>query len=144
MSGTSIALRERPSSLTRTCFWAAAALALAGLSAHELIGAPMVLPPLSGAGLAPEIVWLHRFSWHVGSIAVAAMIALYVAAGLRRDRLAMAVIATAMSAGFATLGIGLATFGSGALWGTPAPYAWTLVTLVGGAGIATATSGADR
>jgi hypothetical protein len=44
-------------------------------------------------------------------------------------------VATAMSAGFAMLGIGLAVFGNRALWRTPAPYPWALVAMVGGLGL---------
>lgn len=50
-------------------------LSIVGILAHELLGAPMVLPPLADAGLTEEVLWLHHFSWHVGSIAVAAMAA---------------------------------------------------------------------
>lgn len=112
--------------------WLAAFLSLLGLLAHEFLGAPMVLPPLSRVDLPKNIVWLHHFSWHVGSIAVAAMIALYAYAALVQGNLAMAVIATAMSLGFSILGIGLAVGGNHVLWKTPAPYVWSIVTVVGG------------
>jgi len=121
--------------LSNTLIWLAAFLSLLGLLAHEFLGAPMVLPPLAKADLPKNIVWLHHFSWHVGSIAVAAMIALYAYAALVPGNLAMAVIATAMSLGFSLLGIGLAIFGDEVLWKSPAPYVWTIVTVVSGAAL---------
>ena len=47
----------------------------------------------------------------------------------------MALIATGMSAGFAALGIGLAVYGSDVMWGTPAPFAWSLIAVIGGVGV---------
>jgi hypothetical protein len=113
----------------------AALLSLIGVLAHELLGAPKVLGPLKTSGLADSIVWLHHFSWHVGSVAVLAMIALFLLAVTQADGFAYAAVATAMSLGFAALGIGLAVFGSRALWRTPAPYPWTLVAIIGATGL---------
>jgi|GEM_PF-6456850 len=59
-------------------YWLTAGLSLLGLLAHEILGAPMVLPPLLETDLPEEVIWLHNFSWHVGTIAVAAMIALFI------------------------------------------------------------------
>ena len=103
-------------------FRIAALLSVLAIVAHEVLGAPMVLPPLSLAELPQEVIWLHHFSWHVGSVAVAAMAGMYLYASIKADQLAMAVFATAMSIGFAGLGIGLGVWGSSAMWGTPAPY----------------------
>tara|TARA_R110000868_G_scaffold2321_6_gene17281 strand:- start:13071 stop:13475 length:405 start_codon:yes stop_codon:yes gene_type:complete len=116
-------------------FLAAAALALLGVIAHEVAGAPKVLGPLKTSGLAPEVVWLHHFSWHDGSVSVLAMIGLFLLAVRQEDGVYFAIIGSAMSAGFAALGIGLAMLGNRALWRTHAPYAWTLVALLGGLGI---------
>ncbi|MEZ5572222.1 MAG: hypothetical protein R3E64_09370 [Halioglobus sp.] len=115
--------------------WSAILLCILVLLAHELLGAPMVLPALSEAELPVKVVWLHHFSWHVGSIAMIAMIALYFLSTQKPENLSMAVIATAMSVGFALLGISLAIYGDSALWGTPAPYAWTIVAILGTLGI---------
>ena len=115
-------------------YWLSAVLSLAGLVAHEALGAPMVLPPLLATDLPENVIWLHHFSWHVGSIAVAAMIIMFVYAALKPGNIAMAIIATGMSIGFAALGIGLAVFGSDVMWGTPAPYAWSLIAGIGAVG----------
>jgi hypothetical protein len=123
-------------------FLVAAALSAVGAVAHELLGAPKVLGPLKGSGLAPDVIWLHHFSWHVGTVAVAAMVLLFVLAALQPGSLMLAVVATAMSAGFAALGIGLAVFGNKALWRTPAPYPWALIALLGGIGLFSARSAA--
>ncbi len=114
---------------------AAAGLAALGVIAHEVLGAPKVLGPLKNSGLPLEVIWLHHFSWHVGSVAVAVMIALFLLAAWQPQGLIFAALATMMSAGFATLGIGLAVLGNRALWRTPAPYPWTLVATLGGLGL---------
>lgn len=116
-------------------YLAAAGLALLGVLLHEIAGSRKVLGPLKGSGLPDGVIWLHHFSWHVSSVAVLAMIALFLLAVWHPAGSAFAAVATAMSAGFALLGISLAIFGNRALWRTPAPYPWTLVALVGGAGL---------
>lgn len=116
-------------------FIAAAVLSLLGVIAHEVAGAPRVLGPLANSGLDPKVIWLHHFSWHVGSVAVVAMIALFLMAVWLPRGPYFAAVATAMSAGFAALGIGLATLGNTALWRTPAPYPWTLIAILGGVGL---------
>lgn len=116
-------------------FRAAGAFVVLVLFAHELIGSPMVLPPLQSAAIPENVIWLHNFSWHVGSIAMLAMVCLFVAGAREADDIVMVSIATGMSIGFAVLGIGLAIFESDSLWGTPAPYAWSIVSIVGVSGI---------
>lgn len=113
----------------------AAALSLLGAGAHELIGAPMVLSPLAATDLPPNVIWLHHFSWHTGTVAVLAMAALYILATRHPAGRVFAMVATAMSTGFAILGIGLASFGNSVLWTTPAPYPWTVVALTGLLGV---------
>jgi len=117
--------------VSKVLYMIAAGLSLLGAIAHELLGAPKVLAPLAESGLPDDIVWLHHFSWHVGTVAVLAMVIMFLLAVRRRNGRILAVIATAMSAGFAGLGIGLAVFGNAALWSTPAPYPWTLIALIG-------------
>jgi hypothetical protein len=116
-------------------FYFAAGLSLLGVIAHELAGAPKVLGPLKTSGLPDSVMWLHHFSWHVGSVAVLAMMSLFLFAAWQPSGFLFAVVATGMSAGFAALGIGLATFGNPALWRTPAPYPWTLIAILGGLGM---------
>lgn len=45
------------------------------------------------------------------------------------------MFATAMSAGFGVLGIGLALLGDPIVWTTPAPYPWTIIAILGFIGI---------
>ena len=116
-------------------FYMAAGLSLLGVLAHEVAGAPKVLGPLKTSGLPEGVIWLHHFSWHVGSVAVLAMISLFLLAAWQPSGFLFAAVATAMSAGFAALGIGLAIFGNRALWRTPAPYPWTLIAILGGLGM---------
>ncbi|MBI1260467.1 MAG: hypothetical protein GC184_01965 [Rhizobiales bacterium] len=116
-------------------FLMAAFISLLGLLAHEFLGAPLVLPPLEKAQLPANIIWLHHFSWHVGSIAIAALMALYIYPAFVPGNQAMAVIATAISLSFTLLGVTLAIWGNAALWKTPAPYIWAIVTIIGGTGL---------
>lgn len=121
--------------LPQILFLVAAGLAALGVIAHEVLGAPRVLGPLKDAGLPLEVIWLHHFSWRVGSVAVAVMIGLFLFAAWQPQGVMFAAFATAMSGGFALLGIGLALFGNKALWRTPAPYPWTLIAVIGGLGL---------
>ncbi len=105
------------------------------LLAHELLGSPMVLPPLHDAGVPAQVLWLHHFSWHVGSVAMLGMIFLFILGARQAEDLSMVCVATGMSIGFAVLGIGLAVLASHSLWDTPAPYAWTVTSALGIAGI---------
>jgi hypothetical protein len=95
----------------------------------------MVLPSLSAADLPAEVIWLHHFSWRLGSVAIIAMIALFILVTKKRENLLMATVATTMSFGFALLGVSLAIVGDKALWSTPAPYAWCIVGILGSLGI---------
>ncbi|MBI1394040.1 MAG: hypothetical protein GC152_15000 [Alphaproteobacteria bacterium] len=116
-------------------FLTSAVLACLGVLAHEIFGSAKVRGPLKSSKLPDGIVWLHHFSWHVGSVAVLAMIALFLLAIWQPGGLAFAAVATAMSVGFAALGISLALFDNRALWRTPAPYPWTLIAILGGIGL---------
>ena len=116
-------------------FTIAAVLSLLTLFAHEFLGAPLVLPPLKTSGLPANVIWLHHFSWHVGSVAIAALVALFAYAAFVPGNAAMAVIATAMSLSFALLGVGLAIWGNAALWKSPPPYVWTIITIIGLTGL---------
>lgn len=121
--------------LSAVFYAAAAILAFLGVAAHEVIGTPKVLDPLDGTDLPVDVIALHSFSWHVGTVAVMAMIVMFVLAARRADRTLLAGIAAGMATGFTALGIGLALFENTALWGTPAPYAWAPVALCGWLGV---------
>jgi hypothetical protein len=124
------------------CFGLAAAVCIAAMLGHEALGSAKVLNPLHQVDLPPDVVWLHHFSWHVGSVALIAMAAMFVLAGRKAEHLILAGFGTAISLGFAILGVSLAVFGNAALWSTPAPYPWTLVAVFGGAGIYLVRKGA--
>lgn len=116
-------------------FLLAAALSVFGALAHEILGAPKVLVPLADSGLPKDVIWLHHFSWHVGTVAVLTMAGLFVAASRTRAGRAFAIFATVMSAGFAVLGAGLALLGDAIVWTTPAPYPWAIIAALGFIGI---------
>ncbi len=115
----------------------AAVLSVLGAVAHEVLGAPKALAPLANSNLPADIVWLHHFSWHVGTVSVLAMAVLFILAGRGKSGQTFAVIATSMSAGYAAIAISLALFSNPVLWTTPAPYPWALITVLGLIGIFT-------
>ena len=119
----------------RWCFYLAAGVCVMAMLGHELLGNSKVLDPLHGVDLPADVVWLHHFSWHVGSVALVAMAAMFVLAARKADHLILAGFGTAISVGFAVLGVGLAVLGDPALWRTPAPYPWAISAAFGGAGI---------
>ncbi len=116
-------------------FFLAAVLSVIGAVAHEVLGSPKVLAPLATSNLPSDVIWLHHFSWHVGTVAVLTMAGLFIAATRFEHGRLLAVFATFMSAGFAVLAIGLALFGDSVVWSTPAPYPWTIITILGVIGL---------
>lgn len=122
--------------MAKWCFVVCAALSAGAVLLHELVGSPLVLPPLVEAGLPADVAGLHRFSWHVGSVMTLGMAALFaLAAGGGPGGRIMALVATGMSLGMACLGLGMALFGNPVMWGTPAPYVWPLLAAVAATGL---------
>lgn len=124
-------------------FYLAAVLSVLGAIAHEVVGAPKVLAPLKETNLSADVIWLHHFSWHVGTVAVLTMAALFVVANHLKAGRVLALFATCMSAGFAVLAIGLALFGNPVVWNTPAPYPWTVIAVLGVIGLMTYPQAAE-
>lgn len=126
----------------RWCFGIAATVCIAAMLGHELLGSSKVLNPLHQVELPADVVWLHHFSWHVGSVALIAMAAMFVFAARKPEYVILAGFGTAISVGFALLGVSLAHFGDAALWSTPAPYPWTISAAFGGTGMYFSRKGA--
>ncbi|USG61240.1 hypothetical protein NBZ79_18950 [Sneathiella marina] len=120
----------------KTAYWVAGIVSFSAIGLHELLGAPFFLPPLSETNLADSIIWMHRFSWHVGSITMAAMGFMFVRAALKPGEAILGAIATSIAALMGCLGIGQALFGNDILWSTPAPFLWPVIAIVGGLGLA--------
>lgn len=122
--------------MAKWCFVVCAAMCAGAVLLHELAGSPLVLPPLVEAGLPADVAGLHRFSWHVDSVMVLGMAALFAlaAAGGPGNR-PMALVATGMSLGIGVLGLGMALFGSPVMWDTPAPYVWPLLAAIAVTGV---------
>jgi hypothetical protein len=125
----------------RWCLHIAAGICVLAMLGHELLGNSKVLDPLHEVDLPADVIWLHHFSWHVGSVALVAMAAMFVLAARKPEHLILAKFGTAIGMGFAVLGIGLAVFGDAVLWSTPAPYPWAILAAFGGAGIHLAGKG---
>jgi len=117
--------------------WAALAFSVIGLAAHELAGSPLVIPPLAQSDIPDTIKSLLGFLWHVGSVAVLAMIAMFATAATLEGQMLMAAIAASMSLGFALLALTMGLRGHKGLWKTPAPYIWSIIALTGFAGVLT-------
>lgn len=127
----------------RWCFHIAAGICVVAMLGHELLGNSKVLDPLHTVDLPADVVWLHHFSWHVGSVALVAMAAMFVLAARRKENLILAGFGTVVSLAFAVLGVSLAVLGDPALWGTPAPYPWIPSAAFGGAGMYMARKGSQ-
>lgn len=112
----------------RYCFSIACGLGLVGAVAHEALGTPMVLVPLEASELEPVIVGLLSFIWHVGTVATLAMTGLFWVAARDVGAIIVARVATTMAMGMAGIGLWLTLGSYPALWTTPAPYLWTLVS----------------
>eukprot|EP00439_Symbiodinium_sp_Y106_P089695 s1_g2231.t1 len=119
----------------KAAYWAAGIISFSAIGLHELLGAPLFLPPLTETNLADHVIWMHRFSWHVGSITMAAMGFMFVRAALKPTEAIPGAIATSIAALMGCLGISLALFGNDILWTTPAPFLWTVIAIVGGLGL---------
>lgn len=117
--------------------WVALAFSVIGLAAHELAGAPLVIPPLAKTDMPDTVKSLHGFSWHVGSVAVLAMMAMFAGAATLDGQMLMAAIASAMGLGFTLIGLTMGLRGHKGLWRTPAPYLWAVVAVSGFAGVLT-------
>ena len=109
-------------------FKIAALICTLAFLAHEILGSPMVLTPLLDSGIDEEVIWLHNLT-------AVAMAGMFLYSSVRPGNLALAVVATLMSIGQTVIGVGLAVFVSSALWGTPAPYIWSIVSVLGVIGI---------
>lgn len=121
--------------IAKYAFLGAAGIAVFAAVTHELIGGPMVLGPLENPEIPRDVAWLHRFSWHVGTVALATMASLFAFAALAPGKRHLAYFSTGMSLGFGLLGMGLAVFGDPVVWTTPAPYPWTIITALGAIGL---------
>ena len=64
----------------------------------------MVLTPLLGSGIDKDVIWLHNFSWNVGSVTAVAMTGMFLYSSVRPGNLALAVVATLMSIGQTVIG----------------------------------------
>ncbi|MEM8500523.1 MAG: hypothetical protein AAF542_21080 [Pseudomonadota bacterium] len=114
----------------KVLFCIAAIICIFGAAAHELLGAPKVLAPLLNTNLPADVIFLHHFSWHVGTVAVLGIAFLFYMACIA-NAINYALIASTISAGFSLVALILATNVDPILWTTPAPYPWTLVAILG-------------
>lgn len=123
----------------RVLLWLAATGSLAMTGLHVLAGGALAIPPLMSAeSLDAETRWLLYFTWHDGTAALIVCSAALAYAAARAGNRAIAVFAGLVLAGFGVAGLGVAVV-SGALWATPAPYAFGILAL-----LALTGAGADK
>ncbi|MEN0652329.1 MULTISPECIES: hypothetical protein [Hyphobacterium] len=102
---------------------------------HVALGGPLVVDALRAEGDLPAVVvWLSYFTWHDGTVALLVCAAAFVYAALKPGNRALGVFAGVLVLGIGLLGLATAVFGSGALWRTPAPYAFGVIGLLALAG----------
>lgn len=122
-------------SLEKSIYYLTAFFCSLGVLAHEFIGAPSFLPPLSNTELTDEAIWILHFSWHSGTVAMTGLVLLFLYAARNQGNYPVAAIASVTMSGFAIVCIALAQFGNEVLWLTPAPYLWTSISMLGISGV---------
>jgi len=92
-------------------FAAAAALSLLTLGVHLFLGGPGVARPvLAARELDPVAKYTSYYCWHLVSMVIAAMTAAYVRAALEPHARDLAILVTALAAGFAVWSLALAVW----------------------------------
>ncbi|MEM7016091.1 MAG: hypothetical protein AAF512_01980 [Pseudomonadota bacterium] len=124
--------------LTKFFYWAAAFLTLAITGVHVVLGGPVFVASIIDSNLPEVVRWLGYFTWHTGTVTFLVMALAFGYAAIK-DNTAVAVFAALIAMGMGILGLGVTIWGSPAMWGTPAPYAFSLIGLVGFAGVYAST-----
>ncbi|MEM7493655.1 MAG: hypothetical protein AAF296_09755 [Pseudomonadota bacterium] len=117
-------------------------LALASLltvlvtAAHVFLGGPLVVPELMASkDVSETVAWLLYFCWHDGTVALLVAAVAFAYSAFKPGNRVVGVFATALVLGIGALGLGVSLFGNGALFSTPAPYAFNLIGVVAVAGL---------
>lgn len=122
--------------MSRALYALAAFLTAAIMLAHVFLGGPVAVDPLIASQDVPEnAVWLLYFTWHDGTIALTLCAGAFAYAAATGRQRTIALFAALITLGFGLLGLGVAAFGNGILWGTPAPYAFGLIGIIGLVGV---------
>lgn len=77
----------------------ASLICVLALLALKILGAPLVLLPLLQSGIREEVIGLHSFSWHVGSVTATAIAGMFFYSLMRPGNLALSVDASLISIG---------------------------------------------
>lgn len=118
--------------------WLASVLTVLITAAHVFLGGPLVVPELMASqDVSETVAWLLYFCWHDGTVALLIAAAAFAFCAVRPGQKVLGVFATATVFGIGLLGLGVAVFGSTALFSTPAPYAFNVIGLIAAVGIAT-------
>ena len=132
---------------TARILFATTALGAVALNvAHAFVGGPRFISAIFGSrDLEPTAQWMGYFVWHIVTVVLGIIAVTFVYLALRQKTVAthlkpLALFATALLLGIAVLGVVLGLVSNGALWGTPAPYAFGVLALLAAAGTAKLTA----
>lgn len=120
-------------------FWLAAGVAsLATNALHIWLGGREIARRLLDApDLHPVVKWTTYYCWHMATVAMTVMSAMFLAAGLEPQRDVLAVPALALAAGFCVLSIGVVTVGRQPFQLMSQWSLFLVITTLGGAGFLT-------
>lgn len=120
-------------------FLSACAISSLGFLGHAFgSGKLFVRPLLDDSTLSPQVKWLAYCSWHAVSVLLLGFAIAFGYAAMHPESPEIAVFATAMSAAFAVVVFSVAIRDDGVMFRLPALYLFSLIALLGLAGVAQA------
>lgn len=118
-------------------FLSACALSGLGFMGHAFgSGKLFVRPLLDDPTLSAQVKWLAYCSWHAVSVLLLGFAVAFGYAAAHRESLEIAVFATALSVAFALVVFSVAIRHGGVMFRLPALYLFSLIALLGLAGVA--------
>lgn len=119
-------------------FAAASLLALVTFAVHTFVGGIYVVRPLLAVeGLTRASRWLNYYCWHMTTLTLVVMAAMFAYSAFEPTARGFAVLFTAMASAFSLLCIAVAVKGGVRPWRFPATSLFAAVTAAGLWGLAT-------
>lgn len=118
-------------------FLLAGSAALAVLATHVIVGGRLFVKPLfASQRLHPVTRLTLYYCWHLATLLIAAMAALYLYTAAAPERLMLAVIATALAAGASAVSLLIVVVHRQRPWHMPQWLFFAIVTALGAVGLA--------
>ncbi|MEM1404520.1 MAG: hypothetical protein AAGG55_14375 [Pseudomonadota bacterium] len=118
--------------MAKLLYLVTAFLCFAIAAAHAISGSALAVDPLMASSDVPEVAkWLLFFNWHVGTVVFVILGVVFVLLGRDPMQRMLATVAIAIVGSIGVLGLGMTIAGPSAMWSTPAPYAFFLISATG-------------